>query len=555
MTDQHPGHQEVPSAGRDVHRVRLDTLLRQLADRTTEVRVGQDLLHRLLGAVVSLAGELSTEEVLRRAVDFACDLTGATRGTLTVTTQPADRLEVVEEGVRRTSAGERPGQLPAVLTVPVHVRGELFGTLKLTGKAGGGGFDVVDEEIVLALAAAAGNAVENARLYERTQQREVWQRASNEVTGALLTGTSGHAALTLVASRARLAAGALVAAVVLPDDNGDLVLEVVDGGAGAAAEGVVVSRSSTRSWGVFTTGRPQVLEGLDVLPDPQPAGLDAAIADDVAKLGAMLFVPLAAGDRVLGVLVVARERGAPAFGDVELELVGAFAGQAALVLEFTRAQEDSERLAVLEDRDRIGRDLHDLVIQRLFGLGLGLQGLNGLAERPVVLERLTGFVEEVDRTIREIRRTIFSLHEPPASVVSLRGQLLRAVQESTALLGFEPTVAMDGPLDSLVPDVVRPDLLATLREALANVARHAGAAQVDVQVAVDRAGTVLRLVVQDDGRGLPDAPSDHSGGLSNMAARAVRWSGACSIESRPAGGVAVNWSVPLSGAAETRERR
>jgi signal transduction histidine kinase len=554
LTDQHSGHEGVPGAGRDVQQVRLDAFLRQLADRTAEVRVSQDMLHRLLDAVVSLAGELSTREVLRRTVEFACDLTGAACGTLTVTAQPPDLLEVVETTVRRSSPDEHPDRLPAVLAVPVHVRGELFGTVQLTDKTGGGEFDVVDEEIVVALATAAGSAVENARLYERTQQREVWQRASNEVTGALLTGTSGHAALTLVASRARHAAGALVAAVVLPDDSGELVLEVVDGGIGAAAEGIVVPRSNTRSWGVFTTGRAQLLEGLDALPGPLPAGLDALIADDVAKLGAMLFVPLAAGDRVLGVLLVARERGAPAFGGIDVELVGAFAGQAALVLEFTRAQEDSQRLAVLEDRDRIGRDLHDLVIQRLFGLGLGLQGLNGLAERPVVLERLTGFVEEVDRTIREIRRTIFSLHEPPTSVVSLRGQLLRAVQESSALLGFEPTVAMDGPLDSLVPDVVRPDLLATLREALANVARHAGAAQVDVRVAVDRAGTVLRLVVQDDGRGLPDVPSDHSGGLSNMTARAARWSGSCAIESRRAGGVAVNWSVPLSGTAETRER-
>jgi signal transduction histidine kinase len=248
------------------------------------------------------------------------------------------------------------------------------------------------------------------------------------------------------------------------------------------------------------------------------------------------------------VLIVARTPSQPPFEDVEL--VQAFATQAALVLEFTEAQGDTERLAVLEERDRIARDLHDLVIQRLFGLGLGLQGLTGMTAKPQITERLSGFVEEVDHTIREIRRTIFSLQEPLTNTTSLRGQLLRAVDDSAQLLGFEPDVSMEGPLDTVVPDRLRPDLVATLREALTNAARHARARHVKVAIGVNREMTRLELTVKDDGRGLPLAEdphgqSHHAGGLANMAARARRHHGHCSVDSVPGAGVRITWFVPL----------
>jgi signal transduction histidine kinase len=261
-----------------------------------------------------------------------------------------------------------------------------------------------------------------------------------------------------------------------------------------------------------------------------------------------VVVPLTVGDRRIGVLIVARQEGEPEFDDPEL--VEAFAAQAALVLEFTRARGDIERLAVLEERDRIARDLHDLVIQRLFGLGLGLQGLTGMTARPLLTERISGFVEEVDHTIREIRRTIFSLQEPPSGSTSLRGQLLGAVHESARLLGFEPDVSLEGPLDTVVPDELRPDLLATLREALTNVVRHARARHVAVAVSVNRTMTRLELTVTDDGRGLPltdDSPGvpHHAGGLANMAARARRHHGDCAVDSIPGAGVSITWFVPL----------
>ncbi|WP_447003989.1 sensor histidine kinase [Saccharothrix isguenensis] len=508
--------------------VRLDGLVRELTDRTAEVIVSQERLHRLLAAVVSLASDLSLPDVLRRIVESSCSLVGARYGALAVVGPNRQLLEFTYGDAHHTESDE-PGSVtaafdpasPGFLGVPVHVRGEVFGNLYLTDKEGGADFTRADQEIVVAVAAAAGIAIENARLYEQSRQREVWLRASNEVTNALLAGTPDRDALRLVAVRARLAADGVNALLALPDVQGELSVRVLDG------EDVSSEREVVRE--VFDSGRAKVLDGL---PDQD-------------RIGPVVFVPLAAGDRVLGVLVVARARDQRAFDASDVALVESFARQAALILEFTRATGAGRRLAVLEDRDRIARDLHDLVVQRLFGLGLGLQSMNGLVEQPMVAQRLADFVTEVDQTIREIRRTIFSLQEPPAGAADLRAQLLKVVQESARLLGFEPSLTMDGPIDSVVPDQVRPDLLATLREALANTARHASATKVEVAVVVDRAATWLRLVVRDDGDGLPPRRGRHTGGLVNMAARAARWDGSCEVESTGGRGVSVTWCVPL----------
>lgn len=559
-----PGHP-------DDSAVRLDGLLRELTDRTAEVIFSQERLHRLLAAVVSLASDLSLPDVLRRIVESSCDLVYARYGALAVVGPNRQLLEFTRDrGHRHTELTEAdpagtafdPTALdpaafdptafapaasdptafepsafgPAAFDstafdptgsgfvgVPVHVRGEVFGNLYLTDKADGSDFTRADREIVRAVAAAAGIAIENARLYEQSRQREVWLRAANEVTNALLTGTPDRESLRLVAVRARLAADGVTAVLALPDLGGELVVRVMDGDLPRGN----VDRECRE---VFDTGRAKVLDDL---------------SGHAGRTGPAVAVPLAAGERVLGVLLVARARDRPGFDASDVALVESFARQAALILEFTRATGAGRRLAVLEDRDRIARDLHDLVVQRLFGLGLGLQGLNGLVEQPLVAQRLADFVTEVDQTIREIRRTIFSLHEPPAGAADLRAQLHKVVQDSTRLLGFEPELVVDGPVDSVVPDHLRPDLLATLREALANAARHAGASRVEVGVAVDRAATSLRLAVRDDGAGLPVGRTRHTGGLGNMSARAQRWGGACEVHSEEGRGVTVTWSVPL----------
>ncbi len=429
--------------------------------------------------------------------------------------------------VNVTSGDPRSIGVIDFLGAPVLVHDETFGNLYLAGKE----FTAEDRDILTALATAAGSAIGHLSRYDQIRKREVWLRVAAEVTAELLTGTSGRDALYVVAKNARETAAADFAALALPDHNGDLVIEVADGGR-YDAEGMRVPKEGTVSYRVYESGRAECHDEGKVPSVPGPCAV----------------VPLAVGDRVIGVLIISRRTGESPFDNIEPMQV--FAAQAALVLEFTRAQGDTERLAVLEERDRIARDLHDLVIQRLFGLGLGLQGLTNMTATPQITDRLSGFVEEVDRTIREIRRTIFSLQEPATGSTSLRGHLLRAVHDSAQLLGFEPDVALEGPLDTVVPDELRPDLLATLREALTNVVRHARARHVAVAIGVNREVTRLELVVKDDGRGLPLAEDSrglphHAGGLANMAARARRHHGECSVDSIPGAGVSITWFVPL----------
>lgn len=210
--------------------------------------------------------------------------------------------------------------------------------------------------------------------------------------------------------------------------------------------------------------------------------------------------------------------------------------------------------AVFEERDRIARDLHDLVIQRLFAIGLGIQTLNrhsagGGAEE----EQLRGFVGDIDQTIRDIRRSIFFLQQRPNSTPSLRGEVLRVISDATTSLGYEPTVRLAGPLDSVVPPDVHLDLIATLRETLSNVVRHARARSVSVKVGVDPQASRLELLVIDDGNGLPRGTLRRSG-LANIAQRAYRLRGHCHVYSPKEGGTRVFWTVPLTvawGSVET----
>lgn len=486
---------------------------------------------RVLDVVLSFAEDETLPDLLRHVVESACDLIGASYGALAVIDGHRALHEfVADDGqVSVTSGDPRSIGVADFLGASVQVHGETFGNLFLSGKAE---FTGEDQDVLAALVTAAGAAIGHLSRYEQTRKREAWLRAATEVTTRLLTGSSERDALYVVVKSARVTAEADFAALVLPDHNGDLVIEVTDGGR-YDAEGMRLPKEGTVSYRVYRSGQAECHDEGTVPTVP----------------GACAVVPLSIADQVRGVLIVSRKQGEPGFGD-DFEALQAFAKQAALVLEFARAQGDTERIAVLEERDRIARDLHDLVIQRLFGLGLGLQGLTNVATTPPIVDRISGFVEEVDHTIREIRRTIFSLQEPLSNTTSLRGQLLRAVHDSAQLLGFEPDVALEGPLDTVVPDQVRPDLLATLREALTNVVRHARARHVAVAIGVSREVTRLELTVTDDGRGLPLAEDSHSvphhaGGLANMAARARRHRGDCSVDSIPGAGVSITWFVPL----------
>jgi signal transduction histidine kinase len=422
------------------------------------------------------------------------------------------------------------------LGVPVRSRGAVFGNLYLTEKRGGGEFTQRDEDVVVALAAAAGIAVQNSRLFDEVRRREAWLAAAGEVTSRLLAGGDAAATAQLVVAKAAELAGAPSAVLLLPEQD---AFEVV---AAHGPEDDVASEYLGRgySWDDDLAGvRPDELAGL--LAD-RPGAHVADTGDSSLLDGGRptVLVSLVAHEDLVGLLAVVREPGAPAFPPEDVHVVASFAGTAALAVEFARIAADRQRLAVLEDRTRIAEDLHDLVIQRLFAVGLGLQGLSARVGSDTARRRLSAFIDDIDDTIRAIRQTIFSLQQPAEEAAGLRGEALRVVSEFTLALGFEPQVTFEGPLDSVVPEKSVPEVLAVLREGLSNVARHAHATSAFVTLTADTRAWRLNLVVEDDGVG--PGPDDVAGtGTATMAARARRLGGECRLERREEGGARLLW--------------
>ena len=246
-------------------------------------------------------------------------------------------------------------------------------------------------------------------------------------------------------------------------------------------------------------------------------------------------------------LVISSGRSGAAVAPRLLGELQAFAGNASLALELAERRRDAERLVVLEDRDRIARDLHDLVIQRLFATGMQLENAIRLIENPAAVQRVRLAVDELDTTIREIRSTIYALQaEPGQAATNLRTRLLEVVDAGAEQLGFAPSVRLSGLVDTAVPAALAEHLLAVLREALSNAARHAGAHRVVVDLHVDDG---VRLVVRDDGCGIAADDSRRSG-LANLAERAAQLGGTFEVGTGPGGGTELCWVAPLpQGAA------
>jgi signal transduction histidine kinase len=509
-------------------------------------------IRELLDAVVGVAGDLDLPDVLRRIVRSACELVDAQYGALGILGPDQDFSEFIEVGIDRTEWG-RIGELSTdrgVLAVPIGVRETVFGNLYLAEKRGGGEFTEHDEALVAALAVAAGIAAGNATLFEQMRRREQWLEASHQVISALLTGEEPTATFRLIAERARVVSGASVGAFARPltDDGSTLVFEVVDSEDPHERQelaGVTIPAKETATGLAFSSGRPVVVRRYGEHLAAERAGSATRLPAMVKDLDSAIAIPLSVGDETLGVLLVAKVRDAAPFTDADVQLVQTFAKHATLALEFDRAEEDRRRLAVFEDRVRIARDLHDLVIQRLFATGLGLEGLSRLIPQPEVAERVTGFVHDLDRTIRDVRNSIFSLQEPAEVQGSLRSELLRLAHDAAEMLGFEPQIGFEGPLDTMVPDRVRGELVATLREALSNAARHAAASTVSVEIMVDRRGRQLTVTVADDGVGIPESLLKRSG-LANLAERAARWNGSLSVRrTGERGGTTLAWTITL----------
>ncbi len=422
------------------------------------------------------------------------------------------------------------------LGVPVRVREEVYGNLYLTEKEGGADFDEEDEALLVALAAAAGVAIDNARLYEEARRQQRWLRASSEVTRRLLSGAAPGEILALVTQQVLEMSGADLVALAVPEPNSEQLIIQHAAGAGAQnAIGLVLPVGASVSGTVLSTGEAVTVEDF---------GHDERVADAAREhmpLGPAIILPLGAPGDVRGVLTVGRDSGAMPLAAQAVELVSTFAAQAGIALELAEHRNDAERLAILQDRDRIARDLHDLVIQRLYATGMSLQGAMPLLTRPDAKDRVSNAVDALDETIQEIRSAIFSLQARGESTRrGLRAQALDVIDEMTAALGFAPSLRLVGPLDEAVPGAVGEQMLTTLREALSNAARHAAATRVEVSV---ETGAELILRVRDNGRGI--GRTVRRSGLANLAERATDLGGKMTVGPAEGGGTQLDWRVPV----------
>jgi signal transduction histidine kinase len=491
----------------------------------------------ILAAVARIARELEVPAVLAAGVTAVCELVGARHGRVEMT---GPEGAVAEYG---RAAGN------GVVELPMRAGPKTIGRFEVE-PAPGRELGRREREVLGALVAATAMAVDKAVLVDQMRRRERWLQASYDVTRALLGAQDLRATLRLIADRARVVAGGTGGAIALPAGPGQLVFEVVEppGEDADRLAGLTVPTEGTATGMAFTTRRPVVVRDYGDHVQEEQRDRAGPMPAMIKDLDSAISVPLLVGDETLGVLVVAKFRDKTPFTEAEVQMAETFAGHAALAVEFSRAQEVRQQLAVFEDRDRIARDLHDLVIQRLFATGLGLEGVSRLIADPAVGGRVAGFAQDLDGTIREIRNSIFSLQAPAQAQGSLRAELLRVAVDARDTLGFEPRVGFDGPLDAAVPDAVRSDLIASLREALTNVARHAGATSSSVDVTVDGAGRRLSLLVRDDGTG-PPPERERVSGLANLAARAARWGGTCELVAAEGGGSRLEWTVELPARA------
>ncbi|MHC5905128.1 GAF domain-containing sensor histidine kinase [Streptomyces sp. S6] len=444
-------------------------------------------------------------------------------------------------GVRDAAVEEGGDGTGWPLAVPVRAHGELYGSLCLAERLDGRPFDDADLGLARALAGEAGIAIGNARLYEAARQRERWIDGSVAVTTALLADDDPDDALQVVAEQARTLAEAAAGAVLLPAEEGGLEIAAVAADRPSGMLGEVIPPDSD-----LVTA---LLEGQEVLVEDAATDPRTVISHG-PEFGPVLLLPLRSDGRFLGTLCMARAQGRRMFTGAERELARRFAAQAALALVAAEAQRDRERLVVFEERDRIARDLHDLVVQRLFTAGLTLEGAQREAVTPEVREGVGRAVDELDVTIQEIRTAIFALRQGPGDTPShLRTQVQREVAMAAVPLGFAPGCRFTGDVDALVGEETGKNLVAALREALSNAFRHAHATRIDVTV--DATVTVaggrggVRLTVADDGVGIADG--GRRSGLLNLARRAESLGG----DSRygpgigaGGGGTTVVWEAP-----------
>ena len=532
--------------------------------------VAEHQLRALLEANRTIVADLDLGLVLRRIVEAAMQLVGAGYGALGVvgedgsleqfvhvgfddetvdaTGHPPEGMGLLglvieqDQALRLDDLTTHPGaigfpsghpSMRAFLGVPIRGRDEAYGNLYLT-RNDDASFTAADEEGVQALAATAGIAIENARLFEEARLRQEWLAASTDVTRRVLAGDEG--ALRLIARQVHALAGSDLTTVVVPVDS-ELLVAVAEGRESAGIEDARYAASGTLSEQVLRSGKPVRLADAEDAATVEVGTI--YLAGDV-RVGPVMVLPLLGREDVRGTLVVMRHPHRRPFTHVDAEMATTFASHASVALELAEARKDQQRVLLLEERARIARDLHDHVIQQVFAAGLVVQATASRLVDAAAVGALQEVVGNLDDAIKQIRVSIFQLQPPTPG--GLRAAVMNVVADVQPGLGLEPRVDLDGPLDSVATaDLVR-DVTAVVREALINVARHATA----TAVALNLHATTSRLTVtiSDDGVGMGDA--DRRSGLDNMRERAENRKGSMVIAEVPdLGGTTLVWTVPI----------
>ncbi|MBF6241056.1 GAF domain-containing sensor histidine kinase [Nocardia otitidiscaviarum] len=562
--------------------LRLRELLTEVKDRVEQILDARDRMDGLVEAMLVVTSGLDLDQTLRTIVHTAISLVDARYGALGVRGHDHHLEQFIYEGIDEetraligdlpegrgvlgmlfsqpkpirlenlahhpSSVGFPPNHPPmrTFLGVPVRIRDEIYGNLYLTEKAGGQLFTEDDEVIVRALAAAAGTAIDNARLYESARTRQAWIEATRDIATEFLAGTDPSDVLPQVVDQARALTLSDCGFLALSEDPETPPEEITElriahwSGNGDSPADPYVRIGGTTIGDVFVERTPRRFDAPDDDTPDSPAHRE--FGQPIANRGPAMILPLRAHDSSFGVLVVVRPHGAAPFTEEQLSLAAAFTDQAALAIQLAEAQQRMRALDVLTDRDRIARDLHDHVIQRLFAAGLSLQGTVARARTPEVRKRLTDIIDDLQDVVQEIRTSIFDLHSGGTGPAHrLRQRIEQVVAKHTTDMDIRTSVRISGPL-SVVDAALADHAEAVVREAVSNAVRHAAADTLTVAVEVD---DDLTITVTDDGRGIPEnvTPS----GLRNMAHRAEQAGGGFEIGAGEDGtGTRLRWSVPL----------
>jgi len=551
----------------DAPRAHLDRVISELVVSAQNVLATQGRLRSLLDASRLVSSELDLPIVLRKIVAAAVDLVGAKYGAIGVIApdgtlaqfihvgmpeglvelighlpeghgllgalideQEPIRLEHLRDDPRSSGFPHHHPPMDSFLGVPVRVRGEVYGNLYLSERVDGP-FSDEDEELLLALAATAGAAIDRARLFDESQRRQRWSAASAEVTAALLSEDT-EAPLALLVDRIAHLAHADLVCVALPETDSTMTIVAANGVRAESFTGRTFDAGGTLAAQAHASGQP-VLSDADLFSRIEP-GL---------TLGPTMAIPFASSDSPNGVLTVSRLPNHAAFTAADLDMVSDFAAQAGVALRLATVRSDRARLAILEDRGRIARDLHDNVIQRLFGAGLSLQAVAGSIADPALQARIAQQVDSLDTAIAEIRTAIFTLSATSRTQSpTLRHRVIDVLAETSDLFDEAPRLTFSGAVDLMATPELIDDVVAVVREGLSNVARHAAATHAAVAISVDDGRFTVRI--EDDGRGIRSA-NDRSSGTANLEQRAHGHGGHFSLTGPDSGGTILLWEVPM----------